>query len=265
LDVVRVIDTYRKHEDWAVEHKLPFYLPDARVVSYPRSGRSWVKFMCLHVKLALGLRNYENLVMFKHDGTRIDRQQKYLADKKRLYRGRDVILLARDPRDVVVSGWFLVSGRMQQKKYNANSDWTMSKWIRGDRGLPFCISWMNDWAEQVHVPHKFGIATYESFLKDPAKELKELLSWFGLEVDEGHCRRAAEIFTFANMQAHDKKCLIPDLERQLKTSFKKKGKARLAVREGQAGGYKQHLSKDDIAWMDEYIHENLSDIFKWYK
>src|SRR6266513_1927861 len=95
---------------------------DAYVVSYPKSGRTWLrvligKALCLHRGLDTdGLLDTPGLTAaagvsrteLHHDGSEIrdDLDYRSLPQDKRVYRGKKVVLLARDPRDLLVSSYF---------------------------------------------------------------------------------------------------------------------------------------------------------------
>src|SRR5262245_38531342 len=95
---------------------------DILVVSYPKSGRTWLrvvrgKALCLQYGLtahsildtpaitaAAGLPRAD----FSHDGTDLHDALDHaaLSEDKSAYRHRKVIFLARDARDVLVSSYF---------------------------------------------------------------------------------------------------------------------------------------------------------------
>ena len=76
-----------------------------QIVSFPKSGRTWLRVMLDDVGAKAG---------FTHDGS--DHQLRHplaalQADKSR-YKGASILLLVRDPRDTAVSGYFQVTRRL---------------------------------------------------------------------------------------------------------------------------------------------------------
>ena len=102
--------------------------PDVYIVSYPKSGRTWLRVLlgraiCLaygvpeemildtpRVTTAAGLLRTQ----FSHDGSslRSPRQGRRLPRSKRRYRRKKVILLVREAKDLTVSTYFWSTRRL---------------------------------------------------------------------------------------------------------------------------------------------------------
>ena len=262
------LDQYRRHEEGSRNRKAPFLFPDARVVSFPRSGRSWIKFMTVHVMLNASAKNmrYQGLAMFKHDGASIhisDVTKRFRTEKAELYGDTRVALLVRHPLDVVVSGWHLLRHRMKQARYGK---WSLDEYIRLPRGLPFLVRWMNAWANERLVPREFRLFLYEDFLQQPVYKLKEFCEFLGLR-DQPFRRyeRAVSDFSFENMRSHDYYFLLPGIEHEIKKALDPSKDSSFAVRKGKPGGWREELSEETQAWAVEYIEENLNRFFEVYK
>jgi hypothetical protein len=264
-DAVETIDRCRRHENAARKRGLPYFFPDARFVSFPRSGRSWVKFMTQHVMLALGHKKFEGLVMFKHDGAGIHVAQKkkhYRRDKHKLYGSRRVVLLVRDPRDVVVSGYHLLRHRSYQERFQR---WTLGEYLRHPRGLEFLVEWMNDWARQIHVPRDFLLLRYELFLEDAVAELRRLLQFLGLSPPQMLIEEAVDLCSFESLRQHDREKLMPGIDREIGRKLDRKDEHAYAVRRGRAGNWREELDEGDQAWAAVYLMEHLDDVYWFYK
>jgi hypothetical protein len=223
--------------------------------------------MTQHVMLSHGRKfeRYEGLAMFKHDGGGIhlaNKEKHYQEDKKQFYGKRRVLLLVRHPLDVCVSGWHLLRHRMKQKRYQ---NWTLDQYLQLDRGLPFLVRWMNDWARQTEVPVDFRMFTYEMFLQDPAGQLQRFVKWVGLDVDEERCFKAVETFNFDNMVAHDKHFLMPGIDGEIGQTLDREDRSSYAVRKGRADNWRKELSVEVQAWGIDYLKENLHPMYDMYK
>lgn len=262
------LDDYRKHENRARARRWGFVFPDVRVVSFPRSGRSWIKFMSQHVMLASGRRfqRKEGLAMFKHDGAgihRANRRKYYEPDKRRLYKNKRVALVVREPLDVVVSSYHLLRNRLKQPRMK---QWTVDEYVMQPRGLPFLVEWMNDWGAQVHVPKAFEVFQYESFLEDPSTELSRFVDWVGLKnVPQERIDNAVKAFSFDNMRRHDEKHLLPGIEQEIEQSLDPSDSSSFAVRRGVAGGWQQELRVETKEWAINHLRQNLHPYWEQYK
>jgi hypothetical protein len=75
------------------------------VISFPKSGRTWLGVM---------LDDLEVRARYSHDGSdhRLRLPLSELRADKAQYAGATVLLMVRDPRDTVVSGYFQVTRRL---------------------------------------------------------------------------------------------------------------------------------------------------------
>lgn len=270
-NIAKKLDVYRQHEEYARRINLPFLFEDGRVVSFPRSGRSWIKFMTIHVMLNAKARykKYQGLAMFKHDGAgiHIGNPKKYFKeDKLELYGNNRVALIVRHPLDVCISGWHLLSGRMKQSRIMKLS---LSEYVKSkERGLPFLIEWMNAWANQRSVPKDFRIFYYEDFVTDTVAQLEEFCSYLGLkDQPRERLERAVTDFSFDNMRSHDYFYLLPGIEREIRQALDPSDPRSYAVRRGEINGWKTDIDfEDDVRdWAVDYFNEHIDPFFDRYK
>jgi len=237
--------------------------PDVCIVSYPKCGRTWLrvlvgKALCEQFgldetrlfKTTLLCRAAKILpAKFVHDGTggvagikwyEQERDRSRFADKK-------VVLLIRDPRDVVVSSYFQATKRMQAH------EGSLQAFIRDECfGIRTIVTMYQIWQESRNVPRDFLLLRYEDLHRDPAGCLRSLLEFMGLEhPDEAAIAAAVRYGAFENMRR---------LERS--GAFSRKlspgdpgDEESYKVRKGRVGGYVDYLSPDDIAYVDRVIDE----------
>lgn len=239
--------------------------PNARLVSYPRSGRTWLGFMLDHIAKRLGLPG-KHMVMTKHDGAMIQRPdclKKYVKSKKKLYTGRKVILLVRDPRDVLCSLYFMLTVRHAKRPEGKRfSRYSIEEFIKSKYGLQFIVTFMNGWAEQRKIPDSFFLLRYEDLRENTFRKLLGCLWFLDITVPNDIVRDSIYQYSFQRMQNEDKRKLIKGF--RLSEDEEKNPNA-LSVRSGTIGGYADLLSDDVCQWVDRYLCENLHDLYWFYK
>jgi hypothetical protein len=243
LDPVNEIARMRKEEELGRR----FVFNDVRVVAYPRSGHTWIKGMTrLLMRRVVGARTrcLRNLVMFKHDGGAVDLwgphrhrvSHRYVEDKRR-YSGHRVIVLTRDPRDIVISAWHLLSGRHGKQI-------TLHDYVWHKFGFPFIIRWMGDWARQRGVPRR------------------RLVEIAGLrDVPDGIYEDVVDVYSFANCRRDDQENVMPWASRRLGRDLESVGEGALCARRGRVGGWRAEMSGSDRRWTTELMVQHLDPIY----
>jgi hypothetical protein len=119
-----------------------------------------------------------------------------LDRRKRRYRGKKVVLLVRDPRDVVVSMYFERSRR--ERAYAG----TLSQFLHERRGsLDTILAYYNVWAGARHIPSDLLVVRYEDLRRDTERELRRLLDFLGVaDVSDETVRESVHFASFENMR-----------------------------------------------------------------
>jgi len=250
---------------------------DAYVVSYPKCGRTWVRMMLGHYLLreragdpleVFGLTRREPgvpTVEFTHDDyPQLKPSGRLVADKS-IYSGKRVVLLVRDPRDVLVSYYFQYTRRGAKERANdAQFDGTISDFIRQDIGaLRSIVAFYNIWVRNRTVPTSLHLLRYEALHHDPASELRALIDFLGLP-DFGATARdnAIRFATFENMRRLEETDALRN--DRLRSTVAGDPEA-FKVRRGVVGGYRDYLSADDIAYVEDHIARELDAFYPWYR
>jgi hypothetical protein len=245
------------------------HLVDVYLLSYPKSGRTWLRLM-LGKALALrfDLENVDLLELYHltsslagvprikavHDESPHLKTVDELPTNKTRYQGKQVILLVRDPRDVMVSCYFEEIKR--QKRYQGD----ISSFIRDKRyGIDGLIHWLNVWSESRSVPSDFLLVRYEDLHADTEGELRRVVEFLGLDgIGDEMIRQAVQFSAFDNMHRME-------AEDVLNSARLRPGDAgdpeSFKVRRGQVGGYVDYLDTEDIAYLDTKIEAQLADYF----
>jgi hypothetical protein len=208
------------------------------LVSFPKSGRTWLRVM-------LDAANVH--IDYTHDrsGHQGQRHLSEMGHDKSAYKDRRVVLLVRDPRDVVVSGYFQATKRI------GVYDGSISDFIRDPKhGIEKIIIFNSDWFSSAGIPKDFHLIQYE----DMHARLREVLTEVIRFADPGRrlpdLDKIMELGRFENMQEMENsgelakkygKILKPGDPTDVE-SFK--------CRKGKVGGYADYLSEDDIEYCD---------------
>jgi hypothetical protein len=239
---------------------------DAFLVSIPKSGRTWLRFLIRHYFCSLagvafsidpsaGEPEHLPRIVCSHDlwehltAPRLrDRfRGRYLIPPEQR-RTRKMVIAVRDLRDVMVSLHLQLTRRGFRSGTSYDGD--VSAMIRDRRfGAKRSVAILNHWLDEWRHSGRCHVWRYEDAQKDPHASLREVLHFLGIEtLDEDLLARSIEFGTFDSMKAmelenrFDRKLLQPgdpgDPE-----SFK--------VRRGQVGGFVDYLSEEDSRFIEK--------------
>jgi hypothetical protein len=242
---------------------------DALLISYPKCGRTWLtmllsRAMANHAGLAEADYLANDLlggsvaglphVRISHDDNPHWKTPRGLERSKRRYRDKKIILLVRDPRDVVVSMYFERTRR--ERAYEG----TMQAFLRERKGsLETILAYYNVWARERGAPRAFCLVRYEDLKADPAREAKRILRFAGMEeLVEAHVDEAARFASFENMRSLEQGDVLKT--GRLRARDPKDAES-FKTRKGKVGGYVDYLGPEDIAWMERRIREALDPLF----
>lgn len=240
-------------------------------ISHPKSGRTWLAIALgkimedrFHIPHHAVIKPYQYLqlnqpaiprIIFSHIWSRkLLSQQNYFTPK-----GKRIFFLARDPRDVVVSYYHQMT--MRKQKFEG----TISEFMRNEqRGIYKVIRYMNYFAERQAQFHSFYLIRYEEMHADLSKVLGQICQQMGIEVSSELVHAAVEWSQFDNMQERERGGFYTQKIRELNprdienvNTFK--------VRKGKIGSYREELSAEDIAFLDQAITDHLHPLFDFYK
>jgi len=251
---------------------------DCVVVSYGKSGRTWLRVMLsrfYQVKHGLSEKNlmgFDNLqrknaaipaIFFTHDNYLKD-YTKHIDSKEDFY-GKKVVLLVRDPRDVAVSQFFQWKYRMRPKKKNLNKypphgeDVSIYGFVMNpDAGLPKIIEYLNLWAREMpRLEPNILVVRYEDMRVRTADVLRQIVDFIGTPGTEEQIREAVEFSSVENMKKLEQQKtfwlsgsrMVPK-DRKNPNSYK--------VRRAKVGGYRDYFEDEQIAAIEKLVNETLA-------
>ena len=275
LDLARGWWLQRKEKRLTAERVRSFADADVLVVSFTKSGRTWLRVLLSNLlSRRFGLSDKELI-----DGANFHRRQPqvpkvfFAPDTRFPYAElgpaqvhvapqQKVVFLVRDPRDVIVSFYFHVlhraSGRELRRKQIPPSarDLAIDAFVLDDRfGVTRVIDYMNRWAaEGPSLPNSI-VLRYEDLVADTVGELERLVRFVGLDMAPD---LLADAVAFASFESLRKK------EREGYFQSDRLGLARAGeedsgkVRAGRVGGYRDRLGAATVKALDRLVAERLN-------
>ncbi|MDH3992915.1 MAG: sulfotransferase domain-containing protein [Gammaproteobacteria bacterium] len=256
---------------------------DIVVVSFGKSGRTWLRVMISHLfrvmyqlpeNAILGFDNFNNLnkavpkIFFTHDNYIKDFTGDF--ESKEPFYGKRVVLLARDPRDVAVSQFFQWKFRIKPSKVTINnypprgSDISLFDFVMGDNGgsMQAVDDYLNLWAREADKVTAFHLLRYEDLRARPNEELRRLLDFMQIDASDAHVDAAVEYSSYENMKKMESKQqfrlaggrMMPR-DKDNPNSYK--------VRRAKVGGYRDYFTDEEVAAIDGKLAADLDPLFDY--
>jgi Sulfotransferase domain len=241
------------------ERNFKVYPDDTFVVSYPRSGNTWTRFLIanlLHPDMNVSFTNIEKLIpdtssqsnkaLKSTPRPRIIKTHQYFD-----HRYPRLIYIVRDPRDVALSYYDFQRKYMQiPDEYPLDryvDDFVSGKLISSDWG-----TWNENVSSWIYTRGKrdgFLLLRYEDIMSDTAKELARIATFFDIPPDEQRIQLAIERSSADRMRQLEK------LEEDRWVATKNRRKDIPFVRVAKSGGWKNSLPESCVhqiesAWGD---------------
>jgi len=253
---------------------------DAVIVSYGKSGRTWLRVMLsgfyqrVYGLPARSLLGFDNLhrrdrrvprIFFTHDN--------YIADytghrdSKVDFYAKKVILLVRSPQDTAVSQYFQWKHRMRPKKKRLNDypehgqevpiyDFAM----RPGAGLPKIIEFMNVWAREAPRLSAFLVVRYEDMRANPLEQIRRIVAFLGGPEDEAAFRAAVEFASVENMRSLEERRVFWLAGRRM-TPRDRSNPDSYKVRRAKVGGYRDYFDDQQVERLDDLVRSKLSPVY----
>lgn len=246
---------------------------DAVIISFPKSGRTFVRAMLSRLfqrRFGIDERRLLEFPMLQRARAEVPRllfthagDAMRTADEIRLdpadYEERRVVLLARHPGDVAVSRYHHLKHRSRDRARRRLARQPLESFVWSEQGgIPAIVRFMNQWAELARRRTGVGIVRYEDFLTHPAATLRELTDLVGFEVNDSDIEDAVEFGSLPNLKQREREGYFQSSRLQ---AAKKDDAASYKVRSGSSGGYRKRLEPENVAKVDAYIAANLDPIF----
>ena len=257
---------YRKNRIKFLEEK-----PRNVILSHPKCGRTWHRvligsYLCqkydidqtkaLHIDSVIPPSKIKQL-LYSHDGSGnalIHMKRKDTAVFEKNLDGHNVIVLTRNVKDILVSGFY-------EAKYRwAWYDGDIHSFVkRKDTGIYNILKVYNDWYSWSKMANRFMHFTYEQMHTEADFVLKNTLEFLGeTELDENMIKKSVEIAKFNSMKKQEKADFFKNDAMQPTNKEEQRSRK---VRSGIIGSHKTELSEEDIEFIDK-IEKEIGNPFK---
>jgi hypothetical protein len=234
---------------------------DVYVLSYPKAGRTWLRALVgkalvdryrlpeTHLLDTPALTRAAGLPVatFDHDGSAMVERLRWqdMPTDRTGYRGKRVLLMGRDVRDILVSAYFQATRRI-----NA-FDGPIAAFVRDDAfGVEKVLAFYRIWHANRLLPAAFEFVRYEDLHRDSTGTLARILGFLGADVPPAAIADAVDYCRFENLrraEAEDR--FGTDILRSARDGDPEAFK----VRKGKVGNFAEYLAPADIAFIDEAV------------
>lgn len=252
----------------AVLEQWMIWRSSALITSFPKCGRTWLRFMIGHAinrhhGTSINPSNVMNLyaltvavggprVIARHAGNPLRKRRQEISIPSYAF-GKKVILLIRDPRDVVVSWYF--HRHYRDRDFNGELG---VFWQQAEGGLETIIAYMNYWYERRNRFAKgFMLLRYEDMHHDPGTVVREALDFLGYgSVGQDSIEDAVQKGAFESMRAMengyqeslDEK--LKPIDPQNENSFK--------TRRGKIGGFVDYFDDQELLLLADGVERQMN-------
>jgi hypothetical protein len=276
-----------EHKRIAIDRRLrgreefrKFQKADCVIVSFGKSGRTWLRVMLSRFyQLKHGLADYNliafdnlhaknrdiPLIFFTHDNYLKDFTGH--ADSKKDYYQKKVVLLVRDPRDVVVSQYFQWKYRMHPWKKRLNkypahgSDISEYQFAMDqNQGLPKIVDFFNLWANEAGEIDQLLVVRYEDMRRDTAQVLGQILDFIGSPASPEELQDVVNFSSMENMKKMEQKHTFWPSGRRMAPGDRKNPDS-FKVRRGKVGGFSDYFDEDQVNTIEQLLQQTLQPVY----
>jgi hypothetical protein len=179
----------------------PVFPDDVFIVSYPRSGNTWTRFLIanlIYPEEAITFSNIERKIPDVYKNTR---RQLLQTPRPRILKSheyfdpryRKLIYIVRDPRDVAIS-YYHFARKQRAVEDDYPLDLYVSRFIAGE--VDEYGSWKENvasWLAARQGSESFLLLRYEDMLEETGRELLKVASFLGIDRSSKQVARAVEL------------------------------------------------------------------------
>ncbi len=261
-----MLQTQKKWLNYAVNDLQEMQKLDSNatyLVSFPKCGRTWLCFMLSEMIIkAYNLESekttvfvdkltkkypslppiiptHEDSVLTDERGNQGDVEKIFIYGGRLKYLNNRVILLVRDPRDVVVSHYYQITKRVKDCPIQINS---LTEFVRHPLyGFERIIRFYQIWNSYRWMPKQFLLIKYEDLVIKGVETLQKVIDLMKLKnIDEDLIRNVYKTGEADNMRKMELQNKIEGM------IFLDVDRNSLKVRNAKIGSYLEELSNEDI-------------------
>jgi len=258
---MQLYDKYRRiFRGHPIRNHLRVHKDDTFLVSYPRSGNTWIRFLLGTAISGKGIdwHNFETVIP---DIYRNTHQQLEALPRPRIIKSHHsydkrypkVIYIVRDVRDVFIS-YYNFHNKFPGRNSNLTIEDYLERFLTGeldDFGTwsSNIASWINN---QNKIENGFLILRFEDLLSNTRAELVRILEFLGLDKTNDDIDNAIKWASFGNMRRLEN-------EQQNASFFRQANKNLKFTNKGKKGGWREALSEEQLSRLvkanDKYLKQ----------
>jgi hypothetical protein len=232
---------------------LDVFPSDTFLVSYPKSGNTWIRFLIANLVYADRNPDFTNINQLvpgyeSHSKRSLNRLPRPRTLKSHQYfdpRYPKVLYIVRDPRDVVLAEYhFGFKQRLHKEGYPL--DHYVSRFLAGDTGHHYG-SWFDHVASWYYTRRNdpaFLLVRYESLHAQPAIEMERIARFLGAPTDPDKISFALQQSTASRMRELEK------TQWKVFSSTKTTRGDLPYIRVAKAGGWRTNLPENCVAGIE---------------
>jgi hypothetical protein len=260
---LKTIALYLLGKDRA-ERDFAVYPDDTMLVSWPRSGNTWTRFLLANLLHPAGQISFTNIEQLVPDTSSISNRALKKVSRPRFIKTHEyfdhryprVIYIVRDPRDVVVSFYNF------QRKYRQIPDQYplenyVYDFVNGKLNSRSWGTWgenVGSWVSARGRNPRFLLLRYEDLLQDTERELKRVAAFLGLAAPKETLDRAIANCSAARMRQ------MEEQEQNQWVATKKHRKDIPFVGRAEAGGWRCSLSPSSVEQIENAWRELMTSL-----
>lgn len=213
-------------------------LEDIFLVSYPKSGNTWLRFLIANaikvkydIDREVNFFSIHDIIPDVHISSEILPQGPFgRQDLPRIIKSHApfnphyhrVILLIRNPADVVVSYYYYLRnyGEIPESM-------TLSAFIEThEKGIQSWVDHTASWLQPQRIGQILKVFSYEDLKQDTAGQLSKMMSLIGIQLSEEQLAQAVMLSSKDAMSASEQQHVSNHLIKHQKTPFVRQGKTR---------------------------------------
>ena len=222
---------------------------DVFIVSYPKSGNTWTRFLVANLAYPHEQVNFANInrlipdpeALSKREMTRLPRPRYIKSHQYFDPRYQKIVCVVRDPRDVALSQYHFHRKRRLVED-GAPVEQFITRFVAG--GTSPYASWgenVGGWLATRHGRPGFLLLRYEDMMAHPTQELAKLAFFLGIEAD------VPQLEQVVARSSADQMRKLEQQQAHLWSSTRNTRQDVPFVRVAKAGGWKSGLSDASVA------------------
>jgi hypothetical protein len=187
---------------------LPVFPDDTFIVSYPKSGNTWTRFLIANLVYPEKSPDFRNINYLLPDPEALSKRRLAALQRPRIIKThqyfhpayRKIIFVVRDPRDVAVSLYYF---HLKMRDYREGH--AMAQHVKGfvSNVNPLYGTWgenVASWLATRGNDTNFLLLRYEDMLESPARELQRIADFLHIEKTPAQLAAAVERSSADNMR-----------------------------------------------------------------